>query len=430
MNSNDKYSKETHLIYGKAFTTKWDYNHHVVPPVSSSTTFRLDSVERGALGFSEFEHFSELPDSEPPIYIYDRLGEPNKEILEENLAAAESGETAVTFASGMAAISGVLGILTKSGDEIIAHKTLYGCTFSLLNNWYPRYNIKTVKVDLTNPKNLDEAITDKTKVVYFETPANPNLELIDIEAIVKKVAEYNKNRSEENQIKVVVDNTFATPFCQRPLEWGVDFVVHSLTKNIGGFGTDIGGVVIGKKKYRDILMLYRKDFGGVLSSKSAWPIMVYGLPSLAIRMIREIDNAMKVAQFLAQHPKVEFVNYPGLPSFKFYELAKKQMRDFHGNFAPGNMIYFALKGNSPEEGREKGRAMMNYIAQNAYTLTLAVSLGHVRTLIEHPGSMTHSMIPAEEQIKEGIDPAGIRMSIGLETADDIIKDLEDALNQV
>jgi len=430
MNSNDKYSKETHLIYGKAFTTKWDYNHHVVPPVSSSTTFRLDSVERGALGFSEFGHFSELPDSEPPIYIYDRLGEPNKEILEENLAAAESGETAVTFASGMAAISGIFGILTKSGDEIVAHKTLYGCTFSLLNNWYPRYNIKTVKVDLTNPNNLDEAITDKTKVVYFETPANPNLELIDIEAIVKKVAEYNKNRSEENQIKVVVDNTFATPFCQRPLEWGVDFVVHSLTKNIGGFGTDIGGVVIGKKKYRDILMLYRKDFGGVLSSKSAWPIMVYGLPSLAIRMIREIDNAMKVAQFLAQHPKVEFVNYPGLPSFKFYELAKKQMRDFHGNFAPGNMIYFALKGNTPEEGREKGRAMMNYIAQNAYTLTLAVSLGHVRTLIEHPGSMTHSMIPAEEQIKEGIDPAGIRMSIGLETADDIIKDLEDALNQV
>ena len=430
MNSNDKYSKETHLIYGKAFTTKWDYNHHVVPPVSSSTTFRLDSVERGALGFSEFGHFSELPDSEPPIYIYDRLGEPNKEILEENLAAAESGETAVTFASGMAAISGIFGILTKSGDEIVAHKTLYGCTFSLLNNWYPRYNIKTVKVDLTNPNNLDEAITDKTKVVYFETPANPNLELIDIEAIVKKVAEYNKNRSEENQIKVVVDNTFATPFCQRPIEWGVDFVVHSLTKNIGGFGTDIGGVVIGKKKYRDILMLYRKDFGGVLSSKSAWPIMVYGLPSLAIRMIREIDNAMKVAQFLAQHPKVEFVNYPGLPSFKFYELAKKQMRDFHGNFAPGNMIYFALKGNTPEEGREKGRAMMNYIAQNAYTLTLAVSLGHVRTLIEHPGSMTHSMIPAEEQIKEGIDPAGIRMSIGLETADDIIKDLEDALNQV
>jgi cystathionine beta-lyase/cystathionine gamma-synthase len=430
MDQKEKYSRETHLIYGKAFTTKWDYNHHVVPPISSSTTFRLDTVERGALGFSEFEHIGELPETEAPIYIYDRLGEPNKEILEENLAAAESGEMAVTFASGMAAISGVLGILTKSGDEIVAHKTLYGCTFSLLNNWYPRYNIKTIKVDLTNPENLKEVVTDKTKVVYFETPANPNLEIIDIEAVVKIVSEFNKTRDENNQIKIVVDNTFATPYCQRPIEWGVDFVVHSLTKNIGGFGTDMGGVVIGKRKYKDILMLYRKDFGGVLSSKSAWPIMVYGLPSLPIRMQREIENAMKVAEFLAQHPKVQFVNYPGLPSFRFHELAKKQMKDFHGNFAPGNMIYFALKGTTPEEGREKGRAMMNYIAQNAYTLTLAVSLGHVRTLIEHPGSMTHSMIPAEEQIKEGIDPAGIRMSIGLENGDDIIRDLEDALNNI
>lgn len=429
-NNNKKYSRETHLIYGKAFTTKWDYNHHVVPPLSSSTTFRLDSVERGALGFSEFGHTIELPENEPPIYIYDRLGEPNKEILEENLATAESGEMAVTFASGMAAISGILGILTKSGDEIVAHKTLYGCTFSLLNNWYPRYNINTITTDFTNPENIRNIITERTRVVYFETPANPNLEIIDIEAVVKIVAEFNKQREKENQIKIVVDNTFATPCCQRPIEWGVDFVVHSLTKNIGGFGTDMGGAVIGKKQYRDILMLYRKDFGGVLSAKSAWPIMVYGLPSLAIRMQKEIENAMKVAQFLAQHPKIDFVNYPGLPSFKFYEIAKKQMRDFHGNFAPGNMIYFALKGNTPEEGKEKGRFMMDYIAKNAYTLTLAVSLGHVRTLIEHPGSMTHSMIPAEEQIKEGIDPAGIRMSIGLENADDIIKDLEDALNQI
>jgi len=177
-------------------------------------------------------------------------------------------------------------------------------------------------------------------------------------------------------------------------------------------------------------MLYRKDFGGVLATKSAWPIMVYGLPSLAVRLQREIETAMKVARYLENHPKVAFVNYPGLPSFKFYELAKKQMRDFHGNFAPGNMIYFALKGDTPEMGKERGRQLMNYIAKNAYTLTLAVSLGHVRTLIEHPGSMTHSMIPAEEQIKEGIDPAGIRMSIGLENPDDIITDLEDALASI
>lgn len=430
MNNEKKYSRETHLIYGKAFTVKWDYNHHVVPPVSSSTTFRLDSVERGALGFAEFGNTINLPDSEPPIYIYDRLGEPNKEILEENLAAAESGETAVTFASGMAAISAILGVLTKSGDEIIAHKTLYGCTFSLMNNWYPRYNIKTIKVDLTDINNLGNAITPNTRVVYFESPANPNLELIDIEAVVNKIREVNKSRDESSQIKIVIDNTFATPYCQRPIEWGVDFVVHSLTKNIGGFGTDMGGVVIGPRKYRDILMLYRKDFGGVLATKSSWPIMVYGLPSLAIRMKKEISNAMKIAKYLAQHPKIDFVNYPGLPSFKFYELAKKQMIDWEGNFAPGNMIYFTIKGETPEEGKEKGKNLMNYIAKNAYTLTLAVSLGHVRTLIEHPGSMTHSMIPAEEQIKEGIDPSGIRLSVGLENADDIIKDLDEALSTI
>lgn len=430
MNNEKKYSRETHLIYGKAFTVKWDYNHHVVPPVSSSTTFRLDSVERGALGFAEFGNTINLPDSEPPIYIYDRLGEPNKEILEENLASAESGETAVTFASGMAAISAILGILTKSGDEIIAHKTLYGCTFSLMNNWYPRYNIKTIKVDLTDINNLGNAITPNTRVVYFESPANPNLELIDIEAVVNKIREVNKSRDESSQIKIVVDNTFATPYCQRPIEWGVDFVVHSLTKNIGGFGTDMGGVVIGPRKYRDILMLYRKDFGGVLATKSSWPIMVYGLPSLAIRMKKEISNAMKIAEYIAQHPKIDFVNYPGLPSFKFYELAKKQMIDWEGNFAPGNMIYFTIKGETPEEGKEKGKNLMNYIAKNAYTLTLAVSLGHVRTLIEHPGSMTHSMIPAEEQIKEGIDPSGIRLSVGLENADDIIKDLDEALSTI
>lgn len=430
MNNEKKYSRETHLIYGKAFTVKWDYNHHVVPPVSSSTTFRLDSVERGALGFAEFGNTINLPDSEPPIYIYDRLGEPNKEILEENLASAESGETAVTFASGMAAISAILGILTKSGDEIVAHKTLYGCTFSLMNNWYPRYNIKTIKVDLTDINNLENAITPNTRVVYFESPANPNLELIDIEAVVNKIREVNKSRDESSQIKIVVDNTFATPYCQRPIEWGVDFVVHSLTKNIGGFGTDMGGVVIGPRKYRDLLMLYRKDFGGVLATKSSWPIMVYGLPSLAIRMKKEISNAMKIAEYIAQHPKIDFVNYPGLPSFKFYELAKKQMIDWEGNFAPGNMIYFTIKGETPEEGKEKGKNLMNYIAKNAYTLTLAVSLGHVRTLIEHPGSMTHSIIPAEEQIKEGIDPSGIRLSVGLENADDIIKDLDEALSTI
>jgi cystathionine beta-lyase/cystathionine gamma-synthase len=425
-----KYSMDTHLIYGKNITTKWDYSHHVVSPISSSTTFRLDSVERGAQGFISFANTPSMREDETPIYIYDRLGEPNKDILEENLAYVEKGETAVTYASGMGAISGILGVLTKSGDEIIAHKTLYGCTISLLDNWYPRYNIKVTYTDLTDPQNLENLINSATKVIYFESPANPNLVIIDIEKIAEIVKEVNKDRSEANQIKVVVDNTFSTPYCQRPLDFGADFVVHSLTKGIGGFGTDMGGVVIGKKTYRDMLLLYRKDFGGVLNTKSAWAILTYGLPSLAVRQRQQIRSAQRIAEYLSRHPKVEFVNYPGLPEFRFYELAKKQMVDFNGNFAPGSLIYFVLKGATAEESRENGRRYMNYVADHAYTMTLAVSLGHTRTLIEHPASMTHSVVPSDKLFEKGIDPGGIRLAIGLENTDDLLTDLEECLKVV
>ncbi|MCU7495853.1 MAG: cystathionine gamma-lyase [Ignavibacteria bacterium] len=421
---------DTHLIYGKNITTKWDYSHHVVSPISSSTTFRLDSVERGAQGFISFANTPSMREDETPIYIYDRLGEPNKDILEENLAYIEKGEMAVTFASGMGAISGVLGMLVKTGDEIIAHKTLYGCTISLLDNWYPRYNIKVTYTDLTDSANLGSLISKDTKVIYFESPANPNLVIIDIEAIAGIVKEANKDRSEANQIKIVVDNTFSTPFCQRPLDFGADFVVHSLTKGIGGFGTDMGGAVVGKKIYRDMLLLYRKDFGGVLNTKSAWAILTYGLPSLAVRQRQQIKSAQRVAEYLSHHPKVEFVNYPGLPEFKYYELAKKQMVDFNGNFAPGSLLYFVLKGSTPEESRENGRRYMNYVADHAYTMTLAVSLGHTRTLIEHPASMTHSVVPADKLYEKGIDPGGIRLALGLENTDDLLLDLEECLKVV
>ncbi|MFA3781740.1 PLP-dependent aspartate aminotransferase family protein [Melioribacteraceae bacterium 4301-Me] len=421
-----KYSMETHIIYGKSVSDKWDYSHHVTAPISSSTTFRLDSVERGAQGFLQFAHTEEFGEH-APIFIYDRLGEPNKDMLEENLAYVEKGEMAVSFSSGMAAISGVLGILTSSGDEIISHNTLYGCTISLLQNWYPRYNIKWKPIDLTLPENIYDKITDKTKVIYFETPSNPNLDIIDISAIRKIVDEINKNREEKNKIYIVIDNTFATPFCQRPIEHGADFVVHSLTKGIGGFGTDMGGIVIGKKKFQDILHLIRKDFGGVLSPKNAWSIMTYGLPTLALRQKQQIKTAMRVAEFLNAHPKIEFVNYPGLPNFKGYEIAKRQMVDFNGNFAPGSMIYFVIKGNSPSESKDNGRKFMDYVADYAYTMTLAVSLGHTRTLVEHPASMTHSVVPPDELANRGIDAGGIRIAIGLENPDDILLDLDDAL---
>ena len=424
-----KYSMETHLIYGKDVSDKWDYSHHVTAPISSSTTFRLDSVERGAAGFMQFANF-EKSSKETPIFIYDRLGEPNKDILEENLAYAEKGEMAVSFASGMSAISAALGVLAGAGDEIITHTTLYGCTISLFNNWYPRYNIGVHPVDLTNPENIFKVLNEKTKVIYFETPANPNLDIIDVEAIARILKTENEKRDSKTQIKMVVDNTFSTPYCQRPIEQGADFVVHSLTKGIGGFGTDMGGVVIGPNKYRDMLLLYRKDFGAVLNTKSAWSILTYGLPSLHIRQKHMVDSAMKVAEFLEQHPKVKFVNYPGLKSSRNHEIAKKQMRNYAGEFTPGSLIYFVLKGTDANDSKLKGGKLMDYTADHAYTLTLAVSLGHTRTLIEHPASMTHSVVPPEKLQERGIDAGGVRIALGLECADDIIMDLKKALEQI
>jgi cystathionine beta-lyase/cystathionine gamma-synthase len=421
-----EYSTEAHLIYGESQDPRWDYSHHLVPPISSSATFRLDSAQRGARGFTEFAHSSDelTVTSKAPIYIYDRLGEPNKDMLEENLAYAEGGDIAVSFASGMAAISGVLGILTGTGSEVVAHKTLYGCTYSLLTNWYPRLKIDATFADFTNPEEVRRTIGKRTRVVYLETPINPTLGLIDLAAIVEVVREANTKRSKEDKIYTVVDSTFATPFCQRPLKFGVDFVVHSLTKAIGGFGTEIGGVVIGPQWSKDMLMLYRKDFGGILSAKSAWPVLVTGLPSLAVRMRQMQMTAMKVAEFLASCAEIENVRYPGLPSFDQFDLARRQMRDYDGNFAPGSMIYFIMKGENPHDSLARAERFINHIAKHAYCITLAVSLGNIRTLIEHPGSMTHSAIPPADQVAKGLDPGGIRLAIGLEKPGDIIRDLQ------
>ncbi len=421
----NSYSIEAHLIYGQSQDPRWDYSHHLLPPISASATFRLDSAARGAQGFAEFAHSSDelTVKSKAPIYVYDRLGEPNKDMLEENLAYAERGDIGVTFASGMAAISGVLGILTGTGSEVIAHKTLYGCTYSLLTNWYPRLKISSKFIDLTNPNELRRHITNNTRVVYVESPVNPTLRLIDLKAVADIVKEINKHRSEEERIYTVVDSTFATPFCQRPITLGFDFVVHSLTKAIGGFGTDIGGVVIGPQWSYDRLMLYRKDFGSVLPAKSAWPVLVQGLPSLAVRMRQMQTTAQKVAEFLSTRPEIECVHYPGLPTFNQAELARRQMIDYDGNFAPGAMLYFVMKGDSLHDALVRAERFINYVAKNAYCITLAVSLGNIRTLIEHPGSMTHSAIPPEEQMAKGLNPGGIRLAIGLEKPSDIIKDL-------
>lgn len=423
------YSPETRLIYGEMQDPAWDYSHHLLPPMSSSATYRLDSAQRGAQGFMEFAHHTPEVDvrTKAPIYIYDRLGEPNKDMLEQNLAFAEGGDVAVTFASGMAAISGILGMLTAAGSEIVAHSTLYGCTYSLLTNWYPRLKIGVRFTDLTIVANLEKAITDKTRVVYVESPVNPTMRLVDLKAVADIVRRVNAARGKDERIYTVVDSTFATPFCQRPISFGFDFVVHSLTKAICGFGTEVGGVVIGPSWSRDPLLLYRKDFGGSMSSKSAWPILVMGLPSLAVRMRAMQETAGTVAQFLATRPEIECVHYPGLPTFPQHALARRQMVDYDGNFAPGSMIYFVMKGDDLNDSLRRAEACINRIARDAYCITLAVSLGNIRTLIEHPGSMTHSAIPPEEQVARGLDPGGIRLAIGIEKAEDIIRDLKQSL---
>ncbi len=423
------YSVPTLLIHGNSKDKHWDYRHHVVPPLSSSTAYRLDSAARGARGFAEFGAEGDDDAKRAPIYIYDRLGEPTRDMLEEALATAERGEIAVTFASGMAAVSAALGICANSGDHIIAHRVIYGSTYSLLANWMPRYKIDVTLSNLNGEGELEQAIRKNTRVVYFETPSNPNLELIDMAHVRRVVGRANAERPPHERIHVLVDNTFASPFCQRPIEHGADLVIHSLTKNICGFGTDMGGVVVGARSYLPSLLSYRKDFGGVLSPKAAWPILVYGLSTLAMRVKKQEQAAMALAVFLGQHPKVKEVKYPGLLSFPQYGLARKQMTDYDGNFAPGTLLYFILKGTHAK-ARVLAEKLIDIIARESYTITLAVSLGQVRTLIEHPSSMTHSSVPLPKQVSEGIDPGGVRLSIGLEDANDLIRDLGRALAKV
>lgn len=418
----------TRLIHGVSHTARWDYNHHVVPPMTASATFRLDSAERGAAGFEAFARGEGLDPHQQPIYIYDRLDEPTCGMLQDNLAAAECGEMALCFASGMAAISATLCTLTRAGQHVVAHKVLYGCTYSLLQNGLPRFGISSTLTDLTDMNALRQAIRPETRVIYFETPVNPDLTMIDIAAVRDVADEINARRGAEQRVWVVVDNTFATPYCQRPLTLGADVVCQSLTKAIGGFGTDIGGAVIGPKELHRPLLLFRKDFGGSLSPKNAWPTLVCGLPTLAARMANYQKTAQRVAEFLEEHPKVERVLYPGLESFPQAELARRQMRDYHGKFAPGSMVYFVV--HDPAQTGEPATRFIDWIADHAYSITLAVSLGQIKTLIEAPFTMTHSAMPAAEKIAKGLQPGGIRLSVGLEDWLDIIADLEEALAQL
>lgn len=368
-------------------------------PIYQTSTFIFDSAEQGGRRFA----------LEEAGYIYTRLGNPTTTVLEDKIAALEEGEAAVATSSGMGAISSTLWTVLKAGDHIVTDKTLYGCTFALMCHGLTRFGIDVTFVDTSNLDEVKNAMKENTRVVYLETPANPNLKIVDIEALAK-IAHTNPNTL------VIVDNTFATPYMQKPLTLGADVVVHSVTKYINGHGDVIAGLVITNKALADqIRFVGLKDMtGAVLGPQDAYYI-IRGMKTFEIRMERHCKNARKVVEFLNNHPKIERVYYPGLETHPGYEIAKKQMKDF------GAMISFELKG-----GFEAGKTLLNSLK----LCSLAVSLGDTETLIQHPASMTHSPYTKEEREAAGITDGLVRLSVGLENVEDIIADLEQGLERI
>ena len=368
-------------------------------PIYQTSTFIFDSAEQGGRRFA----------LEEAGYIYTRLGNPTTTVLENKIAALEEGEAAVATSSGMGAISSTLWTVLKAGDHVVTDKTLYGCTFALMCHGLTRFGIEVTFVDTSNLDEVKNAMKENTRVVYLETPANPNLKIVDLEAL-SKLAHTNPNTL------VIVDNTFATPYMQKPLKLGADIVVHSVTKYINGHGDVIAGLVITNKELADqIRFVGLKDMtGAVLGPQDAYYI-IRGMKTFEIRMERHCKNAKKVVEFLNKHPKIERVYYPGLETHPGHEIAKKQMKDF------GAMISFELKG-----GFEAGKTLLN----NLKLCSLAVSLGDTETLIQHPASMTHSPYTKEEREAAGITDGLVRLSVGLENVEDIITDLEQGLEKI
>ncbi len=422
-NKRPDYSMDSFLVHGAMRDEHWDYASHVIPPITASTAFRLASTERGAAGFATFASPEHTGPGKSPIYIYERLAEPTVALLEHQFAELEGTKSATAFASGMAAISGVMLAVCKAGDDIVAHKTIYGCTYSLFTTWLPRFGMPVQFGDFRDVESIRSLIKPTTRVLYFETPANPTLDIIDVQAVAALAKEINASRPKAEALYVVVDNTFATPYCQRPATLGADVVVHSLTKNCMGFGTDMAGLAAHPLELHSAIRMVRKDFGGAVASRAAWNIHVYGISTLAIRMQRQNKSALEVAKYLEAHPQVKKVFYPGLESHAGHEVAKRQMCGFDGEFAPGLMVYFELAGE-PAVAYEGAKRFMDHVANNSYCLTLAVSLGNTKTLIEAPALMTHSAYDPESAAKAGMSVAGIRLSIGLENPQDIIRDLE------
>jgi len=366
-------------------------------PIYQTSTFIFDSCEQGGRRFA----------GEEGGYIYTRLGNPTVSVLENKVAALEGGEACVATGSGMGAISSCLWTIAGAGKHILADGTLYGCTYALLSHGMARYGVEVDFVDTTDMKAVKAHLKPNTVAVYLETPANPNLKITDIAAVAKAAHRFNPD------IKVVCDNTFASPALQNPLALGADVVVHSATKYLNGHGDVIAGFVVGKTDFiNEVRMFGLKDMTGAVLDPFAAFLILRGLKTLELRMQRHCESADKIAKFLAKHPAVEKVYYPGLRDHPGHKIAAKQMKDF------GGMISFEVKG-----GKEAGVKLVDSLK----LITVAVSLGDAESLIEHPASMTHSTYTPEELEASGIAPGLIRLSVGLENVEDIIADLDQAL---
>lgn len=363
-------------------------------PIYQTSIFEFDCCEQGGRRFA----------GEEKGYIYTRLGNPSISAVENKVALLEGGEACAAASSGMGAVSACLWSIAGAGKHILADETLYGCTFALLNHGMTRYGVEVTFVDTSDLEQVKANLKENTVCVYLETPANPNLKISDIQAVAELAHAYNP------AIQVVCDNTFASPYLQRPLELGADVVIHSATKYLNGHGDVIAGFVVGTEAFiNEVKMFGLKDMTGATLGPFEAFLIMRGLKTMEIRMERHCANAKKVAEYLVKREKVERVYYPGLETHPGYEIAKKQMQDF------GAMISFEVKG-----GKEGGMKFVNSLSM----IPIAVSLGDAETLVQHPASMTHSVYTEEELKAAGISAGLIRLSVGLENAEDIIADLE------
>ncbi|MGG1575555.1 methionine gamma-lyase [Fictibacillus sp. NRS-1165] len=369
----------------------------LAPPIYQTSTFVFPDAETGERRFA----------GEEAGYVYSRLKNPTVAMLEERMAELEGGERGLAFASGMAAVSAVLLGLSKTGNHILCSEGIYGCTFGLLQYMKDHLQIAHSLIPMENEASLEASILPDTSLIYIESPINPTMKLIDLEMVVSVAKEKN--------IPVIVDNTFCSPYLQQPLKMGCDIVVHSATKYLCGHGDVIGGIAVGRQDVmQHIAMTAQKDIGGIMSPFEAW-LLLRGIKTLPVRMDRHCDNAERIAVLLKRHPAIKAIFFPGDPDFAQYEAGEKQMKK------AGGMISFLIKG-----GKQEAQAMMNALK----LVKIAVSLGDAETLIQHPATMTHAVVPEEEREKMGISQNLLRLSVGLEAWQDIWADLEQALQSV